>query len=203
MKKLPIAISVLILLIVIFSGCNEKNNNDISLKPTIILFYPTEYIINESETTTLFWEVNNAEFVSIDNGIGVVSSIGNKKISPIYSTNYTLTATYGKQEESSTIQIIVNQKLNNFVGTWKLDEEDVNETLVIYNNRNALETIEFENGTKYLDYYIWDDNGSILCLTHHVNPENQRCGVYDFSDDFKSFTWEISIDVILLYNKIS
>ena len=206
MKKHSILISVIILILVIFSGCSENNNtnkNNSILKPSIIMFNVSENVITEGETTKLFWEVINAELVSIDNGIGVVGLKGNITISPIYSSNYTLTATYGKKEEYATLKIIVNQKLNNFVGTWILEEEGVNETLAIYNNRNALVTIEVENGTKYLDYYIWDDNSSILCLTHHVNPENQRCGTYEFSDDYSSFSWELTNDVKLFYTKIS
>jgi len=97
-------IGVIILLCTIaLSGCNEQK------KPIILSF---EVIPNEIElgkTAYISWNVSEATSVTIDNGIGVVSLIGNRAITPANTTTYTLTAKSSSTTITAKTSIIVNQ----------------------------------------------------------------------------------------------
>jgi len=58
-------------------------------------------------STTLGWSVSNATSVTIDNGVGSVSSAGTTVVSPAASTNYTLTATNAAGSTSVTLTVVV------------------------------------------------------------------------------------------------
>ena len=60
--------------------------------PTISNFYASPSSIYQGDGSTLFWTVNGATSLSIDNGIGAVSS-SSRVVSPSASTTYVLTAT--------------------------------------------------------------------------------------------------------------
>lgn len=54
----------------------------------------TPEIIAAGKTSNLFWESGNAQTLTIDNGVGVVSPAqGSKPVSPTQTTTYTITAT--------------------------------------------------------------------------------------------------------------
>ena len=61
--------------------------------PEFTSFAPAARVIAVGTSTTLSWEVANAESVSIDNGIGPVDAIGSIEVSPADTTIYTITAT--------------------------------------------------------------------------------------------------------------
>ena len=147
--KNAIAVGImLILLLVSLSGCNEQsvnpngnNNNDGTLK--IISFSVTQSPIKEGNTSELQWEVINADFVSIDKGIGFASLIGSRIVSPIINTTYTLTAIKGDKETNATIHIVViaSSYEEKIVGTWYISE-------VVENSSRTL-TYIFSPDNKY------------------------------------------------------
>jgi hypothetical protein len=126
---------ILIILLVSISGCNEQpvnsngnNTNDGTLK--IISFSVTQSSIKEGNTSELQWEVINADYVRIDNGIGFASLTGKRVVSPTINTTYTLTAIKGEKEANASVHIVViassiEEKL---VGTWYFSEEVLNIT---------------------------------------------------------------------------
>jgi Cysteine-rich secretory protein family len=61
--------------------------------PTITSFTATTSTITAGQSTTLSWTIAGASSVSLDNGIGDVSSVTSKSVAPAQSTTYTLTAT--------------------------------------------------------------------------------------------------------------
>lgn len=80
-----------IMLMLSFPGC--KNNSTIPLTDPVINFFsisPTS--IKKGESATLSWSVTNALSISIDYGVGEVSSSGSRTVTPDEDTLYQLTA---------------------------------------------------------------------------------------------------------------
>jgi len=113
MRKLAILLIALMVVSVCFlSGCNETSNNNsqdtIGSNPPIIQsFNVIPNVIFEGESATLSWSVQDATYIYIDNGIGVVSSVGSKVVSPTFTTTYRLTAQNSDSSVYSTTKITV------------------------------------------------------------------------------------------------
>jgi hypothetical protein len=77
--------------------------------PRIIRFSATPPTIHSGDSAMLAWVVDNAQTVSIDNGIGTVTIDGTKSVSPTKSTTYTLTATntFGSVTAMATVNVVV------------------------------------------------------------------------------------------------
>ena len=60
--------------------------------PEIVSFELDTSSISPGESATLSWEVLDASVVSIDQGIGTVSSQGSRQVSPIQTSTFTITA---------------------------------------------------------------------------------------------------------------
>lgn len=74
--------------------------------PTVtITANPTS--INSGQSSTLTWSSTNATSVSIDNGIGAVSTSGTKSVSPTVTTTYTITATGAGGSATATATVTV------------------------------------------------------------------------------------------------
>jgi hypothetical protein len=73
--------------------------------PVVDYFIASPPVISIGDSATLGWSVSNATSVTIDNGIGSVSSAGTTVVSPATSTNYTLTATNAAGLQSVTITV--------------------------------------------------------------------------------------------------
>lgn len=76
--------------------------------PVINYFDASPPIISGGGSTLLRWNVSYATSVTIDNGIGAVSSSGTMIVSPPFSTNYTLTATNAYGWRSQTLSVLVS-----------------------------------------------------------------------------------------------
>ena len=74
--------------------------------PRIIKFSAAPLTIPAGSTSTLLWLVDNADSVTIDQGVGTVDRAGTRDVSPATTTTYTLTAknAFG----SVTAQVTVN-----------------------------------------------------------------------------------------------
>ncbi len=103
MKKVLLTIGAAFLLSTIaLSGCNEQK------KPVISNFEAIPNEIEPGQTADLQWSVSDATSVTINNGIGVVPSSGNRSITPTKTTTYTLTAT-GSSTITATTTITVTE----------------------------------------------------------------------------------------------
>jgi hypothetical protein len=76
--------------------------------PVINFFTASPPVISGSGSTFLRWDVSNAASVSIDNGIGPVSSSGTLLVSLSSSTNFTLMATNAYGSVYLTISVLVS-----------------------------------------------------------------------------------------------
>ena len=69
----------------------------------------------KKEGATLSWKVNNAVSISVNQGIGIVKSSGSVKVSPAFTTRYTITATgefseLGLSSRSVTLNVVAPEK---------------------------------------------------------------------------------------------
>ena len=61
--------------------------------PTIASFTATPSSVTAGQSATLSWTVSGASSIAIDNGVGDVSTLTSRTVSPAQTTTYTLTAT--------------------------------------------------------------------------------------------------------------
>ena len=105
MKKNVIIGTIIIMIIAsFFSGCTTEEENN---TPVIISFTANPNTIIMGLTGNLSWEIENADTVSIDNGVGTVGLKGTKKINPQINTTYTLTALKSGNNVTATAEVIV------------------------------------------------------------------------------------------------
>ena len=74
--------------------------------PTVLAFNAQPASVVAGGTTTLSWNTTNATSVSIDNGVGTQSAVGQVTVSPATTTTYVLTAT--GPSGSNTAQVTVS-----------------------------------------------------------------------------------------------
>jgi hypothetical protein len=81
--------------------------------PQVNFFDINPPIINAGSSTTIKWDISNADNVFIDNGIGDVSQSGTMTITPSATTIYTITASslYGSSSSSATIMVNPTSKV--------------------------------------------------------------------------------------------
>jgi len=198
MKNIIIVGIILMLLSISLSGCNEQQensnddttNNNSDKTPKIISFLVTPSSIKEGSTAELQWEVINADFVSIDNGIGYASVTGSKIVTPTINTTYTLTAVNKDIETNATIQIIVislssEEKL---IGTWFISEfiENSTRTLTyIFSSDNSYEIKHTFGNISESFIGTWKIEDDQLFVT--IEGETIT-GYYQFSNNNKTLT---------------
>lgn len=75
-------------------------------QPRILSFTATPMTVSEGEKSTLLWETENADTVTIDT-IGTVSATGSTEVGPTDTTTYTMTATneFGSVNRTVTVQV--------------------------------------------------------------------------------------------------
>jgi hypothetical protein len=102
MKK---AIIMVVVLLLVASGCIIIDTGADSRPPRIVRFSASPSSINTGDVSILSWQVENASSVSIDPGIPSANPIGADKVVPMVTTHYRLTATnaYGS---TSAIMIV-------------------------------------------------------------------------------------------------
>jgi hypothetical protein len=77
--------------------------------PVIAAFTASPAAITTGKTSSLQWNVTGEATVSIDNGIGIVSSSGTRQLNPNATTTYTLTAANATSTITGTTIITVTQ----------------------------------------------------------------------------------------------
>src|SRR5258707_6628725 len=91
--RFPLPRGVVVLAVLLTSlGCNFLNNLTHPDGLAITKFIATPSDITPGTTTMLSWDVQGADKVTIDNGIGTVSPSGSKELKPSWTTTFTLSA---------------------------------------------------------------------------------------------------------------
>ena len=76
--------------------------------PTIKSFVSSPTTITAGQSTLLSWTVVGASTISVDNGIGDVSTLTSKSVSPAQTTTYTLNATNAGGSSTASVTVTVN-----------------------------------------------------------------------------------------------
>jgi hypothetical protein len=96
----------------LLAGCTTTEPDETTvasaqLLPTIDQFSASPDNISSGETTKLSWSVSNATTISIDNGVGNVALNGERSVTPLTTTVYTLTASGPGGSNTATAQVMV------------------------------------------------------------------------------------------------
>jgi hypothetical protein len=87
----------------VFDALTGNNKDAI----TVQTFSATPNPVQPGSPVLLQWEVDGAEMIQIDNGVGVVPGKGLRQVYPAGSTTYSLTAKIGKTTTVSRIDVVV------------------------------------------------------------------------------------------------
>jgi peptidoglycan-associated lipoprotein len=89
------------------SNPGTTNPNDGSNKPTVVSFVAEPQTVERGQSAQLRWSITNATSITIDNGIGEVTSTGTRRITPSESTTYRLSASGPNGAVSATTTVNV------------------------------------------------------------------------------------------------
>lgn len=80
-----------------------------------------------------------------------------------------------------------------FIGTWEtdLENETWTETWTFSENMSAKNSRTLEGVVK-AKYYNWENKDGELCITPETDPIGQRCGTYEFTNNYRSFSWTMA-----------
>ncbi len=113
------------------SNTNTVDPNAGNLKTAILSFSVEPSSIERGQSATLRWSVSNANAVSIDNGIGEVQGTGTRRITPIESTTFRLTAAgpNGTISGTATVNVTAAAPTNTGLSAAGTFEQVVNSQL--------------------------------------------------------------------------
>jgi hypothetical protein len=83
-------------------------------RPTCHSFDTTRPLIMPGQTSTLSWQVSNAESIRIEPDIGRVSSLGSRAVKPATTTIYTLIAANKAGESRVTCRVEISKRITIF-----------------------------------------------------------------------------------------
>lgn len=109
MKNSPVLRSTLAvgLFLAVLPGCSVIDRLTGSDGFAIQQFKLDQQTVAPGTSVTLSWDVEGAESVEIDNGVGHVSARGSKQLRPETSTTYTLTARSGSSMATASVQVTI------------------------------------------------------------------------------------------------
>jgi uncharacterized protein YkwD/chitodextrinase len=85
-----------------------QNTSNSSGAPVISAFTATPSSIAAGRAVALAWMVTGATALTIDNGIGNVTNLASKQVSPASTTTYNLTATNSAGATTASVTVVVN-----------------------------------------------------------------------------------------------
>ena len=93
-------------------------------KPFIFSFTTSSAYIEPGASVNLEWNVSGAYTTIIQPDIGNVAQTGNRLVSPVYDTTYTLTATNVSGSVSRTVDVIIVPKESTIIELFSIPEEE-------------------------------------------------------------------------------
>ncbi|MGJ8673530.1 sulfatase-like hydrolase/transferase [Rubritalea sp.] len=102
------------------------------IPPTIVNFSASPLVVDAGDTTTLSWEVADADSLVIDQGIGSVGLSGSTQVTVNADTTYTLTATNTDGDSSSELTVRLRPDTPNIL-VIVVDDMGVEDTSVNFN----------------------------------------------------------------------
>ena len=102
-------------------------SSKVSGLPALHSFNTTRPVIMPGQTSTLSWQVSNAERIRIEPEVGPVSALGSRTVKPSATTTYTLIATNRAGDSKLSQKVEVRERINIFssdsIGSRVLLEE--------------------------------------------------------------------------------
>ena len=89
-------------------------NSEVSDLPTLHSFNTNRPVIMPGQTSTLSWQVSNADRIRIEPEIGPVSALGARTVKPSATNTYTLIATNKAGEKTLSLKVEVSERINIF-----------------------------------------------------------------------------------------
>ena len=83
-------------------------------RPTCQSFNTTRPRIMPGQTSTLSWQVSNAQSIRIEPGIGPVSALGSRAVNPSTTTTYTLIATNKAGQSRLSCRVEISERITIF-----------------------------------------------------------------------------------------
>jgi hypothetical protein len=105
--EVPVSTRRLIPVFLLLSGCGFINDVDGPSSLAIRKFGLSPREVTAGRPSTLSWDVDGAELVQIDNGVGSVKAKGSVEVKPDRTTTYTITARSAGSTATATVQLIV------------------------------------------------------------------------------------------------
>lgn len=98
---------LVLVLVAVVAGCRflDTTGTDEPLAIQRFIAVPSE--IAPGGATVLSWDVEGAESVEVDNGIGLVPASGSRTVKPEVTTTYLLVAVAGTSLATSSIRVVV------------------------------------------------------------------------------------------------
>lgn len=205
-KKIVIILFMLVLLVLMFAGCNEQktsdNGNVATDTPTINSFIVVPASINEGESANLQWDVSNADSVTLDNGHQYSDLVSEIEINPAITTTYTLTATKGDEETTATVQIIVeeHEDAEKFIGSWfysdNYDGYEREITFTFLSDRTHMINTSYRGSEEKVtgtwtivgNKLIYTAYGSSFTNDYSFSNNNQTLTIVDYNEHVKDYT---------------
>ena len=152
--------------------------------PAINYFTANPSIISAGNSTTLSWNVSNATSVTIEPGVGSVSSVGTTLVSPASSMNYTLTATNAAGYYYMTITVLVMGGLppvaTGWTGNWSTNWGEMSLSQI---GNQVTGNYNYDSGQ-----IIGTVSGNVLTGTWAESP------TFSPPDDAGDIEWTLSLD---------
>lgn len=189
--------------------------------PTINSFIAAPSTITAGQSATLSWIVSNATSISIDNGIGAVTSPGFVTVNPSASTTYTLTAfgPGGSATASATVAVVTACAVNGgtpsptlFIantggvlpaqGSWWVQQFTV-PAQSTFDFRIAADYViqagiftadqysAFTNNQSYVGYGLFDRNYGTQSVT--LAPGTYYVGIRNVANGSNTYTLELDL----------
>jgi len=105
--EVPVSVRRLVPVFLFLSGCGFINDVDGPSSLAIRKFSLSPREVSAGRASTLSWDVEGADQVQIDNGVGGVKSKGSAEVKPERTTTYTITARTAGALATATVQLVV------------------------------------------------------------------------------------------------
>jgi len=151
----------------------------VSELPALHSFNTTRPVIMPGQTSTLSWQVSNAERIRIEPEVGLVSALGSRTVKPSATTTYTLIATNRTGDSKLSQRVEVSERINIFssdsIGSGVLLEEykASDDSKVLPGQKLPVSDPNAKLG-KFLGYRaLKDDSGKFIFIPVYENKQEE------------------------------
>lgn len=168
--KRVLVLGILCLFMVFLGSCKKSAPTvpEVPDPPTISSFTVTPSEIFSGNNSTLSWSASNATTVSIDQGIGNVSSTGTQEVGPTVTTSYTLTATNSDGTVTKSCTVTVKP----IAGAVSVTSS--NSTIYVGQTEQMTATVTMPDGTTQAATGTWGSDNTNVAI---VNQSGLVTGV--------------------------